>query len=133
VRGPLKLAALVALVAAACNGSAFSAGEIDGGVPPDAAPPIPCGRTLPASCPDAAPSYTTQVDSILARRCRSCHAPGGIEQNQPLTSYANVFARRGSVLTQIVRCKMPPADQPQPDAEEVARLLEWLICEAPNN
>jgi mono/diheme cytochrome c family protein len=92
---------------------------------------IPQGPT----CPDPAPSYATDVSPIFQTYCVRCHGPGGVESNKPLTSWAEVNSRYGSVLQQVFYfCAMPPATEPQlTDPAARAALLGWLECMAPNN
>jgi hypothetical protein len=113
--------ALAASVALGCGG--------DGpGVPPP-----PCTFVLP-SCPVEVPSFATAVGPVIAARCsKNCHRPGGIALTQPLISYPQVFMRRGAILGQVYRCKMPPADEPPLLPEEGGPLLDWLVCGAPDN
>jgi hypothetical protein len=50
---------------------------------------------------------------------------------RPLDSYDAIYRTRTTVLTQLVRCAMPPASEPKLSAEERAALLGWLVCGAP--
>jgi hypothetical protein len=100
---------------------------------PDGAPARPCTLVLPR-CSAPAPSYAADIAPVIARRCLpACHQPGGIEQVQPLTNYAEVYFRRVNVLQQVYHCRMPPADKPELPAEEVTTFLNWLVCGSPNN
>ena len=115
------LHALVLLAAGSCEGDS-----------PAAAPR--CDWALPATCPGAAPSYAGDVAPLIASRCLpACHAPGGISQMQTLGSYSQIFSKRGTVLSQIYTCKMPPAPTPALPADEGKVILDWLVCGAPNN
>jgi hypothetical protein len=99
----------------------------------DGAPARPCTLVLPRCAPPA-PSYTAEIAPVIARRCLpACHEPGGIEQVQPLTNYAEVFFRRVNVLQQVYHCRMPPIDKPELPSEEVTAILNWLVCGSPNN
>jgi hypothetical protein len=122
---------MVLALIAGCGGGAGADPVTDGGEAEGA--PAMCTVMLPASCPDPAPSFAADVAPIIANHCRKCHRPGGVEQNQPLTTYQQIFSRRGTVLNQIYRCKMPPAGEPPVPDTEVAVLLDWLICGAPDN
>jgi uncharacterized membrane protein len=95
--------------------------------------PATCPNDLPASCPTPPPSYTNDVAKVLAARCVKCHGKGGVEETKPLDTYANVYSRRTTVLTQIYSCAMPPEGEDQLTAEERKTLLSWLVCKAPNN
>ena len=87
------------------------------------------------TCPDPAPSYATDVSPIFETYCVRCHGPGGVEFNKPLTSWAEVSSRYGSVLQQVFYfCEMPPPTERQlTDPAARAALLGWLECMAPNN
>jgi hypothetical protein len=98
------------------------------------APAQSCPFVLPRACPATVPSFATDIAPLIARRCRpACHDPGGISEVQALTTHAQVFSRRGTVLTQVLYCKMPPPGFPALPPEEGAQLLDWLICGSPNN
>jgi hypothetical protein len=98
------------------------------------APAPPCTWVLPRACPPTVPSFAMDIAPLIARRCRpACHEPGGVSEAQTLTTYAQVFAKRGTVLTQFLYCKMPPPPVPALPPEEGAQLLDWLICGSPNN
>jgi hypothetical protein len=90
-----------------------------------------CRSDLPV-CPATPPSYANDVAPLIQADCYPCHGPGGSESNKtPLSSYSQVFGLRGSVLTQIYQCKMPPTGAlGDPDRQTI---LEWLECNAPNN
>ncbi len=117
---------------------ALDAAPDDGGMQlarEDAPPGRVCTFTLPPACPDGgAPSYAAVVAPIVASRCLpACHEPGGASGNKPLTSPAAIKSRLATVLTQIYRCRMPPAERPQLPEDEGNLLLTWLVCGAPNN
>ncbi|MCL2449905.1 MAG: hypothetical protein FWD17_13245 [Polyangiaceae bacterium] len=102
----------------------------------DAGTPAPsCTQGLPSSCPSPMPSWSGQVETIVATACGSCHADGGIEQAAfDFSTYQGVFGNRGPILTQVYSCAMPPSDAgvtlTHPDR---ATLVAWLWCKAPNN
>jgi uncharacterized membrane protein len=91
-----------------------------------------CPHELPSACASA-PSYQAQIAPIVAARCATCHAPGGVEASKPLDTYAALHARRGSVLDQVYNCLMPLPGAPPLTTEERAALLGWLVCDAPEN
>lgn len=94
---------------------------------------LSCPNDLPASCPDPAPTWTKDVAPVIAARCASCHATGGVAADKPLTDHAEVFARKGSVLNQIHACKMPlEGSTPLTTAERLA-IEGWLVCGAPDD
>jgi hypothetical protein len=89
-----------------------------------------CDRTLP-TCPSTPPSWSTEVSVIVSANCVSCHYAGSTIARTPLQSYAEVFAARGTVLSQVYSCAMP---QNHPlTAHDRTALLTWLVCGAPND
>ena len=111
---------LLVACAAGCSGPAVSAN---------------CEIPQAPTCPDPAPSYASEINPIFQTYCVRCHGPGGVESNKPLTSWAEVNSRYGSVLQQVFYfCAMPPPGEPQlTDPAARAALLGWLECMAPNN
>ncbi len=96
--------------------------------------PVPnCPNDLPQSCVTPAPSYATQVSPIFAAYCLTCHSSGGQESGYPLVTYEEIYGNRSAVLDQAYSCRMPPANEPQPTEAERLLLLQWLVCEAPQN
>jgi hypothetical protein len=126
-------AALLALLIAAC-GSSPARVVVDAGDPDaaEAPPPPPCTRVLP-DCPMPPPSFATSVGAIFAQRCANCHSPTGIEPTKLLTTYAEIYKLRTTVLTQVFACKMPPPDAGSFPEEVATELISWLVCGAPNN
>jgi hypothetical protein len=118
-------AAALWLAAAACN---QPMAKVD-----DLAVPLMCPNDLPAACPSPAPSWSGDIAAIMAARCAACHAPGGSVSEKPLTTYAEVYQRRVTVLTEVYGCLMPPAGADPLSAAERQDLLGWLVCGAPNN
>ncbi len=91
-----------------------------------------CPNDLPADCPSPAPTYTDDVAAIIEARCWECHGPGGAEQaRHDFSTYDSVYAQRGSMLTQVYSCRMPPAEAAPLASDERAALLSWLVCGAP--
>jgi hypothetical protein len=94
----------------------------------------PCPQDLPASCPANPPSYQADVAPIIAARCATCHSPGGAGSAFfDFTSYASVYAGRGSMLNAVYACNMPPKSAGQLAQSERETLLTWLVCGAPDN
>ena len=120
-RSSTFLRALLALALAACTSSS------DGG-------PTSCPDDVPAACPTPAPSYANEVAPLIARRCAPCHLPGGIEaQTHDFSKYDVLHAQKGSVLSQVHACLMPPPDATPPTDTERAVLFGWIVCGAPQN
>lgn len=129
----LAAAVVVLVVASACGAfaacSPSSPGSDGGGV---SCPP------LDNDTPDVCPSWSGQIEGLVATYCLRCHGEGGIEVSAfDFSTYTKVHAQFTAMITQVNECTMPPwdasppADQPTP-AERQA-LLSWLACAAPNN
>jgi hypothetical protein len=120
-RAPLRCGLVTLFLALSCTAKQAPAG-------------LSCPNDLPASCPSAAPSYSSDIVPLIETRCFPCHDVGGLAgPNWLLTSYDAVYARRMDVLTQVYACAMPPLDGVQPTSDERKALLDWLICLSPNN
>jgi hypothetical protein len=104
-----------------------------GGEPTVPAPPRTCTFVVPNACTAPAPSYAADVSPLITAHCVPCHMPGGMARDRPLLTHAQVFSRRGTVLDQIRRCKMPPPEQPPLTDAEANTLMNWFVCDAPNN
>lgn len=91
-----------------------------------------CQNDLPQDCPTA-PSYQSDIAPLLKQHCVICHSPTGLESERPLNSYSAVYGQRGSVLTQVYGCQMPPPDRQPLSSAERLLLLRWLVCHAPDN
>jgi len=130
----LRLRHLVAhaAVAAALVTLASLAQACGGGSSGDQAQPCPNLGDL--TCPSPPPSYKTDVEPIIARRCFPCHAPGGVEVSAfDLSTYAGVQRHQSPVLSAIHLCLMPKAGAPPLTVDELTTFIEWLECSAPNN
>jgi uncharacterized membrane protein len=95
--------------------------------------PSTCPNDLPASCPSPAPHFAADVQPVLQARCVRCHTSGGQAGEKPLTTWAEIFGRRSSVLNRVYACVMPPAAEPQLTEAERRTLLGWLVCGAPDD
>jgi hypothetical protein len=86
-------------------------------------------------CPDPPPSYAGQVGAIIQTYCVGCHGPGGLESNRPFQTWQDIdtHAYAGPMLQQLIACRMPPADAPQPSDVDKQTLIGWLTCGHPNN
>jgi hypothetical protein len=105
-------------------------------VDPDASVTCP-PQDLPPDddCPDAAPSYTTEVAAIIARKCTVCHRAGGLEPANQFDTWAKIKKNNNNIhmLTQVYSCKMPQACGEPLTPGEKQTMLQWLVCGAPNN
>jgi uncharacterized membrane protein len=101
--------------------------------------------------PPVAPQgvFATAVLPMLKRTCTSCHNPDDLEGDLDLTTRAAILKERefGPVVVPgdpgksplLERCllplddddHMPPADEPQPTAAELAVLRLWILAGAP--
>ena len=89
---------------------------------------------------DPVPTWHREVRSILTQSCTGCHTAGAIAPFA-LESYADVFARRSLVRTQVESRRMPPwppapgcaeyADDRSLPERDRATLLSWLDRGAP--
>lgn len=61
-----------------------------------------------------------------------CHAPGGRAADHDLTTQAGLHRDRRTALSRVYACIMPPDDAPPLSLDERAKLLAWLVCDAPN-
>jgi hypothetical protein len=132
--------AFAALAGVACSGGEVAAPTIvqpESEIPVEgdaSYAPLVCPRDLPNGCTTPAPSYATQIETIIHDRCFPCHDSTGEEgASHDLSTYAKVHAQFGSVLTQVYSCSMPPATAPQPTSDQRAALLAWLVCGAPDD
>jgi hypothetical protein len=133
-RTTLSFLARASAAIALANAPACSQHD-DASGPSDAGPgETSCPFDLPANCPVPPPSWSSQVQPLINQNCNPCHGEGGVEQRLfDFTTYGNVVNNRGSILTQVFACKMPPPDAAAPSQQERDALLGWLVCNAPNN
>jgi len=92
-----------------------------------------CPADEPASCPSAVPSYTNDIAPLIETYCSQCHNPQGSAFDEPISTYADLSARKVDVLGEIYECQMPMPPAPQPSVSERVTLLSWFVCGAPNN
>jgi cytochrome c553 len=130
-----RLAAAAVVVVASVLGAvaacAPSSGKSDGG------DGITC-PPLDNDTPDACPSWSGQVEGLVATYCLRCHGEGGVEVSAfDFSTYAKVHAQFTAMITQVNECSMPPWDASPPAAQptpaERQAMLSWLSCSAPNN
>ena len=85
---------------------------------------------------DEAANVATEFDQVvlpfLNAHCSRCHGEKEQEGEFRLDTLSRDFASRGSavhweeVMDRISSAEMPPKDEPQPTAEEAAKIVEWL-------
>jgi mono/diheme cytochrome c family protein len=86
----------------------------------------------PDACVKPVPSYRTVIEPIIQNNCATCHSPkGGYGYDE--STYAQVYAQYSSILSVVGGCTMPPSTLPSLPEDERQALLDWLVCEAPNN
>lgn len=124
-----RAAALLAVLSAGAVATALVPGCGDGG----GTTPGSCPNDLPPACPSPAPTFAADAEPVIAAKCRTCHAPNGVEANRPFLNYNQIFAQRSGMLNQVHACLMPPGDAPQLTAAERLALQGWLVCGALNN
>jgi uncharacterized membrane protein len=96
------------------------------------APPETCSSVADVTCPASPPTYTADIQPIIASRCYGCHGPGGVETSSiNLTTYQKVT--ENDLIGQVGECLMPPPDAGQLTTEERTTLFEWLECGKPQN
>jgi hypothetical protein len=129
---PAALAA-VAVVAIACGGGSAAPGDAAGS---ECMPIDP-----PAACPTPAPSYKSEIASVIANDCAisNCHVAGGAESVHNFVTYAGVYDDHLTIAMQVGLCPspssgMPPPGYVQPTAAQRLDLVTWAsICGAPDN
>jgi hypothetical protein len=96
-----------------------------------------CPTDAPSTCPSAVPSWSTDVQPIINRRCAlggQCHGPGGAEESMyNYTTYAGVKQNYITMETELEGCKMPPSDAVAPTPAEWLTMVTWMVCGAPDN
>jgi len=125
----MTLPRLARLAAIACA-VALGAGGCGGGGPPATSS---CPNDAPDTCPAVAPTFMATVQPILQARCGACHVAGGVESVRPYQTYDQVKKQTMDMFLAISACIMPPADQPQPTADERQAIMGWIVCGAMND
>lgn len=78
------------------------------------------------SCDAAAPVTLAEVQSVVAKRCTSCHSPTGVAgPDYDWTNEHSFVLHRRNVAAQVGQDSMPPAGYPRPTPEERRTLLCW--------
>lgn len=88
-----------------------------------------CDRAPVTSCPTPAVTYAA-VEPIFLGKCRECH-DGNMQNLDVFTSYAAIVPYVGPIHDRILDCAMPPPEGKQLTDEEIATLLAWIECGAP--
>lgn len=68
----------------------------------------------------------TDVSATLQANCSTCHSPSGSYPSVPLTTLAEVIAKRESVLERIGEKTMPPSRGAFDTSDDRTSLVEWL-------
>lgn len=92
-----------------------------------------CPNDVPRECPASPPTFAKDVAPVIESSCAICHRPGGENPNRLLTTYDQIYAQRGAVLSQVASCRMPPPDAGVLSDDGRKVLLAWLVCSAPND
>jgi hypothetical protein len=91
---------------------------------------------------DSNPTFSGEVEPILAKNCARCHAPGGIASFAPFTSFQAVRPWAKAIREKVALREMPPWP-PDPRAsvsfrndlrltdQDLATLLAWVDAGAP--
>ena len=101
----------------------------------------------PATVPDSTPAaveipvvsdlveFDEQIKPFLSAHCVACHGPDKAEQDLRLDTLAADFVHRPAadewveVLNRLNLGEMPPADEPRPDADALAKVTDWITNE----
>ena len=78
-------------------------------------------------------TYHETLNPDVSERCGGCHFAGNPFSSQVFVDYADTYAARRTMLTQVYGCNMPPPEAPQLTLEERGALLKWFVCDAPQN
>jgi mono/diheme cytochrome c family protein len=109
---------------------------------PDATPPAAAAIEPVAApiMPEIAPvadrqTFAEHVQPFFAAHCVSCHGPDEAEQELRLDSLSADFVHRPAadhwveVLNRLNLGEMPPPDEPRPDADQLAKVTDWITGE----
>jgi hypothetical protein len=139
---PLTFAAVTFVATSGLIGLACTSDGTGADIVAQTSPPVgdggagasSCPDERPASCPNPAPSWATDVAPIFSGYCAYCHGPNGIAATvDQFTTYDVIYGDRQAILDQVNLCRMP-TDAGIPLPEDLrATLLTWLVCGAPNN
>jgi hypothetical protein len=87
------------------------------------------------ACPTVMPSYGAQVRPIVDVWCAPCHFNGGSGTGKGY-DFSTLAGLRGGLstnLTDLHTCRMPPEDAAALSPANRETLIEWLVCDAPDN
>lgn len=117
-------------------GAAFSAGAADPSENPTtktpAVSPSQDAKTSPATAGLDPESFDRAVLPFLTKHCLRCHGEQVQEGELRIDTLSRDFAGGGSamhwgdVMYRVSSAEMPPPGEPQPTADEAARVAEWL-------
>jgi hypothetical protein len=96
------------------------------------------GGLVRAADETAPPSYTKDVKPLVAKYCMDCHSGARAKKGYKIDTFDS-FTRGGRMVvaeqpdrSQLVRMmegkgkKMPPPRSPQPKAEEITLIRDWI-------
>lgn len=92
------------------------------------------GGGITFSCAGITPKFSTDVQPILNTVCSinsGCHAAGSTNSGGPLTTHAEVFAKRSSIRATILSGSMPKSGTIT--QAQINAFICWIDSGAPNN
>jgi hypothetical protein len=101
----------------------------------DSAVAVGCPEGGYPTCPSMVPSYSAQVRPIIDVWCAPCHFNGGsgTGKGDDFSTLEGFRYHLDTELQQLVLCLMPPADAAVLSPANRKALLEWLVCDGPDN
>lgn len=87
------------------------------------------------ACPAMPPSWNTQVRAIVDIWCAPCHFNGGsgTGKGDDFSTLTGFRYHLDTELLDLRTCTMPPADAAALSPTDREVLLEWLVCDGPDN
>ena len=92
------------------------------------------GGAITFSCSGISPKFSTDVQPILTTVCSintTCHATGTSNSGGPLTTQAEVFAKRSNIRAAILAGVMPQSGTI--NQAQINAFICWIDNGAPNN
>jgi hypothetical protein len=92
------------------------------------------GGGISFSCVGITPKFSTDVQPILNTVCSinsNCHASGSVNFGGPLTTHAEVNAKKASIRAQILAGTMPQSGTIS--QAQINAFICWIDSGAPNN